>query len=108
MANLSLRFDCYINYVKGWLKVNVKELFNFVAQEYDANRKKFIPCFNDYYENTTKFIVSNIEKPRKVLDLGAGTGLLTYFWYQQCSSAEYVLVNIADEMLNVTCRRFNR
>lgn len=44
--------------------MNIKEQFNFVAQEYDANRKKFIPCFDDYYENTTKFIVSNIEKPK--------------------------------------------
>ena len=87
--------------------MNIKEQFNFVAQEYDANRKKFIPCFDDYYENSTKFIVSNIEKPRRVLDLGAGTGLLSYFWYQQCSSAEYVLVDIADEMLNVARKRFD-
>lgn len=77
-----------------------------MAQDYDANRRKFIPCFDDYYGNTTKFIVSNIEKPKRVLDLGAGTGLLTYFWYQQCSSAEYILVDIADEMLNVARKRF--
>ena len=37
--------------------MNIKEQFNFVAQEYDNNRKKFIPCFDDYYENTTKFIL---------------------------------------------------
>ena len=89
------------------MKKNIKEQFNFIAQEYDANRKKFISCFSDYYENTTKFIVSNIEKPRRVLDLGAGTGLLTFFWYQQCSLAEYVLVDIADEMLNVARKRFD-
>lgn len=86
--------------------MNIKEQFNIVAHEYDANRKKFIPCFSDYYENTTKFIVSNIEKPRRVLDLGAGTGLLSYFWYQQCPTAEYVLVDIADEMLDVARKRF--
>ncbi len=28
--------------------MDIKEQFNLVAQEYDANRKKFIPCFNDY------------------------------------------------------------
>ena len=87
--------------------MDIKEQFNFVAQEYDANRKKFIPCFNDYYENTTKLIVSNIGNPKRVLDLGAGTGLLSYFWYQQCPSAEYVLVDIADEMLNVARKRFD-
>ena len=91
----------------GYLKMNINEQFNIVAQEYDGNRKKFIPCFNDYYENTTKFIISNIKKPKRVLDLGAGTGLLSYFWYQECPSAEYVLVDIADEMLNVARKRFN-
>ncbi|MBQ8392352.1 MAG: class I SAM-dependent methyltransferase, partial [Clostridia bacterium] len=79
----------------------------FVAKEYDANRKRFIPCFKDYYENTTRFIVSNIEKPKRVLDLGAGTGLLSYFWYRECPSAEYVLIDIADEMLNVARKRFD-
>lgn len=92
--------------MKDWLKMNIKEQFNFVAKEYDANRKRFIPCFNDYYENTTRFIISNIQKPKRVLDLGSGTGLLTYFWYQQCPLAEYVLVDIADEMLNVARKRF--
>ena len=91
----------------GYLRMNIKEQFNIVAQEYDSNRKKFIPCFSDYYENTTKFIISNIGKPKRVLDLGAGTGLLSSFWYQECPSAEYVLVDIADEMLNVARKRFD-
>ena len=91
----------------GYLRMNIKEQFNIVAQEYDSNRKKFIPCFSDYYENTTKFIISNIEKPKRVLDLGAGTGLLSSFWYQECPSAEYVLVDIADEMLNIARKRFD-
>lgn len=86
--------------------MNIEEQFNYIAKEYDINRKKFIPCFDDYYENTTKFILSNIVKPKRVLDLGAGTGLLSYFWYQQCPSAEYVLVDIADEMLKIARERF--
>lgn len=86
--------------------MSIEEQFNHIAQEYDQNRKKFIPCFDDFYSNTTKFIASNIEKPERVLDLGAGTGLLAYFWYQQCPFAEYVLVDIADEMLKVARERF--
>lgn len=42
-----------------------------------------------------------------MLDLGAGTGLLSYYWYMQCPSAEYVLVDIADEMLDVSRKRFS-
>ena len=87
-------------------KINIEKQFNLIAREYDSNRKKFIPCFDDFYKNTTKFIVSNIEKPKQIVDLGAGTGLLTYFWYQQCPGSKYVLVDIAGEMLNVARKRF--
>ena len=45
-------------------------------------------------------------EPKRFIDLGAGTGLLTYFWYRQCPNSEYVLVDIADEMLNVARKRF--
>lgn len=86
--------------------MNIEEQFNLIAKEYDSNRRKFLPCFDDYYINSTKFIVSNIDEPKRVIDLGAGTGLLTYFWYRQCPNSEYVLVDIADEMLNVARKRF--
>lgn len=87
--------------------MNIADQFNLVSKEYDANRKKFIPCFDDYYENTTKFILSNIVTPKRVLDLGAGTGLLTYYWFRECKSAEYVLVDIAEDMLEISKKRFS-
>ncbi|MDE7329185.1 MAG: class I SAM-dependent methyltransferase [Clostridia bacterium] len=87
--------------------MNIEEQFNLIANEYDANRKKFIPCFEDYYDNTTKFIVSNLKEPKKVLDLGAGTGLLSYYWYNYFPKTEYVLVDVAEDMLNVAKKRFN-
>ena len=87
--------------------MDIEKQFNLIAAEYDGNRKKFIPCFDDFYQNTTKFIASNIVKPKRILDLGAGTGLLSYFWYQQYPATEYILVDIADEMLNVARRRFS-
>lgn len=92
--------------IKMSSKRNIEEQFNLVAGEYDVNRRKFIPCFDDYYVNTTKMVVSNMEAPKRVLDLGAGTGLLSYYWFQECPDAEYVLVDIADEMLKVACKRF--
>lgn len=88
------------------MNTEIEKQFNLIAEEYDVNRKKFIPCFDDYYKNTTKLIISNIPKPKRVLDLGAGTGLLSYFWYRECPSAEYVLVDIAAEMLNIARKRF--
>ncbi|MBD5082689.1 MAG: class I SAM-dependent methyltransferase [Clostridiales bacterium] len=87
--------------------MNIEDQFNLIAEEYDNNRRKFISCFDDFYRNTTEFIISNIDEPKRIIDLGAGTGLLTYFWYQQCPNSEYVLVDIADEMLNVARKRFD-
>lgn len=87
--------------------MDIEKQFNMIAEEYDGNRRKFIPCFDDFYMNTTELIVSNINEPKRIIDLGAGTGLLTYFWYQQCPNSEYVLVDIADEMLNVARKRFD-
>ncbi|MCM1050053.1 MAG: class I SAM-dependent methyltransferase [Clostridiales bacterium] len=86
--------------------MDIEEQFNLIAKEYDNNRRKFIPCFDDFYQRTTEFITSNIETPNRIIDLGAGTGLLTYFWYRQYPTSKYVLVDIADEMLNVAKKRF--
>ncbi len=85
---------------------NIEEQFNIVAKEYDVNRKKFIPCFEDFYNNTTKFIASNITYPNTIVDLGAGTGLLSYYWYEHFTKARYILVDIAEEMLKVAKERF--
>lgn len=90
----------------GEEKMNIEEQFNLIAKEYDLGRKKFIPCFDDYYGNTTDFLAQNIMKPKKVLDLGTGTGILSMFWYQHFPEADYKLVDIADEMLNVARNRF--
>lgn len=33
--------------------MNIQDQFNLIAKEYDENRKKSIPCFEDYYVSTT-------------------------------------------------------
>lgn len=87
--------------------MSIQAKFNDIAEEYDKNRRNFIPCFDDYYGNSTRFIASNIKTPKRILDLGAGTGLLSHFWFQHFPSSEYVLVDIADEMLKVARKRFS-
>ena len=86
--------------------MTIEEQFNKIANEYDENRRRFIPCFEDFYVNTTRMIFSGISAPKRVLDLGSGTGLLTYYWYKECDSAEYVAVDIAEDMLDVSRNRF--
>lgn len=62
--------------------MSISEQFNLIAKEYDINRKRFIPCFDDFYISTTNFLASNIMPPKRILDLGSGTGLLSAFWLQ--------------------------
>ena len=95
-----------MNLTRRCIFIDIEKQFNLIAKEYDANRRKFIPCFDDFYENTTRLITSNIDVPKCVLDLGAGTGLLTYYWFKECKTTDYVLVDIAEEMLEVSRKRF--
>lgn len=85
----------------------IKNQFNSDAKAYDSKRRIFIPCFDDYYINSTKFIAGIINEPKRILDLGAGTGLLTSFWYNEFPNADYVLDDISVDMLNMARKRFD-
>lgn len=87
--------------------MNIEEQFNLIAKEYDSGRRKFIPCFDDYYERTTDFLASAISEPKRILDLGAGTGLLSLFWFRHFPNASYLLLDIAEDMLDVARKRFD-
>ena len=88
-------------------KMTVQEQFNLIAKEYDENRRKFIPCFDDYYISSTDFAAKSLEKtPNLIFDLGSGTGLLLSFWFRHFSDVKYVLVDLAEEMLAVAKKRF--
>lgn len=84
----------------------VSEQFNRIAQEYDKNRNRFIPCFRELYYTTTAFLAANVANPERILDLGAGTGLLSSCWYRHFPQSEYVLTDIAKDMLQIAQERF--
>ncbi len=86
--------------------MKMEEQFNAIAREYDSGRRKFIPCFDDYYGTATAFVAAGLREPKRILDLGAGTGLLSMFYFRHFPHAEYVLVDIADQMLEVARGRF--
>lgn len=84
---------------------NVANVFNFSAEKYDDQRCKLIPLFNEFYGIAIE--VMNIKSEKgKVLDLGAGTGLLTEWAMKKYPNADYTLVDIADKMLKIARERF--
>lgn len=81
--------------------------FNEIAATYDAQRRFFIPCFDDYYETSTSFLATIRNDIKSVLDLGAGTGLLSMYLYKNFPGARFTLVDVSDRMLEVGRRRFS-
>ena len=55
--------------------MSIKKGFDKVAKDYDLDRKKLIPCFDDLYGTAIKIVPYSKTDTIKVLDLGAGTGL---------------------------------
>ncbi len=84
----------------------IRENFDLVAQKYDSQRKCFLPSFDDYYRTGVSLLRQYQKEFSEVLDLGAGTGLLTQFVYEQYPHARYTLADISDEMLKVARERF--
>lgn len=83
----------------------LKEKFDENAEHYDKIRKLLIPCFDELY-NITKNLANSKKKAPKILDLGAGTGLLAKFLFERYPESEYCLIDISEEMLKMAKNRF--
>ena len=84
----------------------IQEQFNSVAPKYDNQRRCFIPCFDDFYKSSISLLKYYRDDFKKVVDLGAGTGLLTKELYELYPNAQYVLIDIANDMLKIAAERF--
>jgi tRNA (cmo5U34)-methyltransferase len=88
-------------------KVNdLMNAFNSAAADYDKNRRALIPCFNDFYGTAVKIINPANVYP-SVLDIGAGTGLMTAFMMEKFPGAVFTLIDISGDMLEIAKRRFS-
>ncbi|PKM77244.1 MAG: SAM-dependent methyltransferase [Firmicutes bacterium HGW-Firmicutes-15] len=83
----------------------VKKKFNDNAGQYDSQRKKLIPCFDDFYSIAVSIAETNNECPN-ILDIGAGTGLLSSFILDKFPNANLTLIDISEKMIEVAKSRF--
>lgn len=84
----------------------VASIFNSSAEKYDMQRSILIPLMDIYY-GTAVEVTEIKNEDGKILDLGAGTGLLTKFLLKKYPKANYTLVDIADGMLDIARERFS-
>ncbi len=83
----------------------IKKLFNEGAPSYDANRKKLIPCFDKFYSTALAIINKESQASIKVLDLGAGTGLMSYYVLKMFPNANMTLIDLSQGMLEIAKER---
>jgi len=84
----------------------VQRTFREIAERYDQYRRKLIPCFDDFYRAVVAMTAFPPEQSFAVLDLGAGTGLLTQFLSEAFPKAYFTLMDFTAEMLEKARQRF--
>lgn len=75
------------------------ELFNEHAAHYEELRRRLVPAFDALYDTAVAALGLAAAPPRRVLDLGAGTGLLAHAIARANPQAELVLLDGSAAML---------
>ena len=83
----------------------IRDTFDSIASEYDSNRKKLIPCFDEFYSISISLIPETSTR-LNVLDIGTGTGLLTSFLLEKYPDSNVTLIDMAGGMMDIAKIRF--
>lgn len=83
----------------------IQRKFDEISEKYNEQRKKFIPCFDDFYGVTASIASFKTDMP-SILDVGAGTGLLSEFLMKKYPKAFFTLIDLSDKMLEMAKERF--
>ncbi len=82
-----------------------RDVFDRTAPTYDPARRALIPCFDQLYGTAVALLPGHTDR---VLDLGAGTGLLSAFVRKRFPDARLHLIDNAPAMLRQARERFSR
>ena len=69
------------------------------AQTYDAERRRLVPCFDLFYGTAVELAARTVPPSPRILDLGAGTGLLSALVAQRVRPQQLYLLDASSEML---------
>jgi tRNA (cmo5U34)-methyltransferase len=84
---------------------DVQAWFDRWVDTYDADRRVLIPCFDAFYGTAAEAAALDRSGPVRILDLGAGTGLLSSVLAGALPEATFVLVDEAPAMLERAAER---
>jgi tRNA (cmo5U34)-methyltransferase len=80
-------------------ETSVQRAFDQAAGGYDRARRKLIPCFDEFYRAAIDALPFTSTDRIRVLDLGAGTGLLSFYLGSAFPNAAVTLVDVSAGML---------
>ncbi|MDK9705679.1 MAG: methyltransferase domain-containing protein [Desulforhopalus sp.] len=86
--------------------MSIQDLSDRSSKTYDRDRRRLIPCYDDFYSIPLEIIPFLPDRELRILDLGAGTGLLSAAIAALYPRALLTLVDLAPEMLRVAEARF--
>lgn len=81
-------------------------MFDRSSVHYDRDRRRLIPCYDDFYSIALEVIPFHQDRELRVLDLGAGTGILSAGVAARYPHALLTLVDLSPAMLRIAEERF--
>ena len=77
------------------------------ASTYDTERRRLIPCFDEFYGAASELVVRFCADSPRILDLGAGTGILSAAIAERVPMAQLHLLDVSADMLQKAARRLS-
>lgn len=75
------------------------------AETYDSERRRLVPCFGEFYSCAADLVARCCPSAPRILDLGAGTGILAAAIVDRVPLARLTLLDISAEMLACAATR---
>ncbi|MDO8608390.1 MAG: methyltransferase domain-containing protein [Phaeospirillum sp.] len=85
---------------------SIQTAFDAAARSYDGQRRRLIPCFDDFYASAVELVAELAPPDARILDLGAGTGLLSALVAKALPGADFTLSDLSEGMLAQARDRF--
>jgi tRNA (cmo5U34)-methyltransferase len=77
------------------------------AETYDFERRRLVPCFDEYYGTVAELIARFCPLAPRILDLGAGTGILSAAIAHRVPDVQLHLLDASSEMLQKASQRLS-
>ncbi len=69
------------------------------AATYDVERRRLVPCFDEFYGTAAELVARSCSSSPRILDLGAGTGILSGVICDRVRPGRLVLLDESEQML---------